>query len=483
MAKKNKKQINFNAFDMNCISHLSPGLWRYPNDEAVRYKDIEYWQNIAKIAEKGLFDAVFIADVLGVYDVYKGNDFGALRTALQVPVNDPVQLAAVMASVTQNVGFGITAATAFEHPYPFARRLSTLDHLTKGRVGWNIVTGYLPAANRNMGASELPHDERYDMADEYMEVIYKLLEGSWEDDAVIADKESGEYINPHKVHHIGHHGKYYDVPGIHICEPSIQRTPVLFQAGASSRGRRFAGRHAEAIFVTAPSKEHARLVVSQIRDELIKAGRDPHSAKIYLGATIITDSNDKLAEAKFNDLAKYGSTEGILVKYSGWLGVDLSRYKLDEPLNNIKSNAIIALVDALRESTTESGKIWTLQDLIHSERIGSLGPKIVGGKEKVADILEEFIEYSDADGFNLAYATTPGTFLDIVEFIVPTLQERDVYRREYNEGSLRNKLFGKGDRLLYSHTGAKYRVGGPKSTINDYANTGRRHISDEEYFI
>ena len=162
-----KKIIHFNAFEMNCISHLSPGLWRYPGDWALRYKDIEYWQNLSQIAEKGLFDAIFIADVIGVYDLYKGSDEAALRTALQTPVNDPVQLAAIGAAVTKNLGFGITAGVPFEHPFPFARRLSTLDHLTKGRVGWNIVTGYLPSANRSMGSVEAPHDARYDQADEY----------------------------------------------------------------------------------------------------------------------------------------------------------------------------------------------------------------------------------------------------------------------------------------------------------------------------
>ena len=260
MSKSNnkRKQISLNAFEMNCVAHLSPGLWRYPGDKALRYKDIEYWQEVAQIAEKGLFDAIFIADVLGVYDVYGGNDLGALKTALQVPVNDPMQLAIIGAGVTKHIGFGVTAGVPFEHPFPFARRLSTLDHLTKGRIGWNIVTGYLPSANKNMGGSELPHDERYELADEYMEVIYKLLEGSWEEDAVVLDSKNGVFADPNKIHHIGHHGKYFDVPGIHICEPSIQRTPVLFQAGNSARGRKFAATHAEAIFIAPPTKEYAK---------------------------------------------------------------------------------------------------------------------------------------------------------------------------------------------------------------------------------
>ncbi len=477
-------QISFNAFEMNCISHLSPGLWRYPNDQALKYKDIEYWQNIAQIAEKGLFDAVFIADVLGVYDIYGGNDCGALKTALQVPVNDPTQLAVIGAAVTKHIGFGVTAGVPFEHPYPFARRLSTLDHLTKGRIGWNIVTGYLPSANKNMGSSELPHNERYDLADEYMEVIYKLLEGSWEDSAVILDRESGDFADPNKIHHIGHHGKYFDVPGIHLCEPSIQRTPVLFQAGNSTRGRQFAATHAEAIFIAPPTKEYAKIAVKQVRDTLIQAGRDPYSAKIYILATIITDENENLAQAKYNDLLSYSSKEGSLVINSGWLGVDLSRYNLEDPLSNIKSNAMLAQVEALNNSTTESGKEWRLKDLLKLTGLGAQGPKFVGSPTQVCDILQEVIAYSDADGFNLAYTTTPGSFEDVVRFIVPELQNRGVYKQEYTQGSLRHKLFGRGDRLDSSHIASRYRVGGAKSTINDYANTGRfKHNKEQDYVI
>lgn len=463
-----KKQIRFNAFDMNCITHLSPGLWRYPGDEALKYKDIEYWQNLAKIAERGLFDAIFIADVLGVYDIYNCTNKAALRGAVQTPVNDPVQLAAIGASVTENVGFGITAGVPFEHPFPFARRLSTLDHLTKGRVGWNIVTGYLPSANANMGQKELPHDERYEVADEYMQVIYKLLEGSWEDDAVILDRKTGHFADPEKIHCIKHKGKYFDVPGIHICEPSIQRTPVLFQAGNSPRGLQFAATHAEAIFIAPIAKEYTKTAVKQVREALIKAGRNPYSAKIYVLATIITDKTQKLAQAKYKDLLSYVNEEGSLVLNSGWLGEDLSKYDLDDFLSNIKSNAILGKVKEFSDSLTDDGKAWSLRELIKVAGIGALGQKIIGGAKEVADELEKLVEYSDADGFNLAYATTPGTFEDVVEFIVPQLQKRGLYQEEYQKGSLRNKLFNKGDRLSDEHIGAKYRIGGALSSVKNY---------------
>src|SRR5947209_9644931 len=214
---------------MNCVSHIVAGTWRHPESQAARYKDLEYWTDLAKLLERGLFDGLFIADVLGVYDVYGGGPEAALRAGAQVPVNDPLLLVSAMAAATKHLGFGITASTSFEHPYTFARRMSTLDHLTKGRVGWNIVTSYLESGARNIGMSaQVRHDNRYDIADEYMEVLYKLWEGSWEDDAVVVDVERNVYTDPAKVHPIEHEGEYFKVPGIHLSEPSAQRTPLLY---------------------------------------------------------------------------------------------------------------------------------------------------------------------------------------------------------------------------------------------------------------
>src|SRR5882757_4926602 len=247
--------IRFNAFDMNCVAHQSPGLWKHPDDQSWRYKDLTYWTELAKLLERGRFDGLFIADVLGTYDVYGASDEAAIRQAAQIPVGDPLLLVSAMALVTKDLGFGITTGTGFEHPYPFARRISTLDHLTNGRIGWNVVTGYLPAAARNMGQTDQPaHDARYDHADEYLEVLYKLWEGSWEDDAVVRDRARGIFTDPDKVHHIGHVGEHFSVPGVHLVEPSIQRTPVIYQAGSSPRGVRFAAENAEAIFTAAPTK-------------------------------------------------------------------------------------------------------------------------------------------------------------------------------------------------------------------------------------
>ena len=461
-----KRQIRFNAFDMNCVGHQSPGLWKHPKDQSARYKDLSYWTDLAKTLEKGKFDGIFIADVLGTYDVFGGSNEVPLRAGTQVPVNDPFMLVSAMASVTENLGFGVTAGTAYEHPYPFARRLATLDHLTKGRIGWNVVTGYLPSAARNMGQDDqLEHDERYNHADEYMEVVYKLLEGSWEEDAVVRDAERGIFTDPSKVHEINHEGTYFKVPGIAITEPSPQRTPVVFQAGTSPRGLKFASENAEAVFVTSPTKELLKATVTKIRDEVEAAGRDRYDVRIYAMQTVITDADSASAQAKFDDYKSYADIDGALALISGWMGVDLSTYGPDDVIgNDVKSNAIQSSVATFQKASGDDGNPWTIRQLAEWVGVGGFGPITVGSPAEVADKLIEWVEDTDVDGFNLAYAITPGTFEDIVEFIVPELQARGAYPTEYVEGTLRNKLFEEGDRVKDSHRAANYRFANAVTT-------------------
>lgn len=451
------RRIRFNAFDMNCVAHQSPGLWRHPDDRSPDYRHVRYWTDLARLLERGVFDGVFIADVLGTYDVYGGDATAAIRQGAQIPVNDPMMLVSAMAAVTEHLGFGVTVATGFEHPYPFARRASTLDHLTDGRFGWNVVTGYLPAAARAMGeADQMPHDQRYAHADEYLEVLYKLWEGSWEDDAVVRDPERGVFTDPDKVHDVDHHGRFYDVTGVHLSEPSPQRTPVIYQAGASPRGQRFAVENAEAIFTAAPTKEVLARTVAEIRKGLAEAGRDPYSARIYTMLTVITGETSEGARAKHDELVSYASDEGALVFMSGWMGVDLSRYDLDDPIGDVESNAIQSAVASFQQADP-SGKEWTVRDIARWGGIGGMGPRVVGSPSEVADELQAWVEETDVDGFNLPYAITPGSFADVVELLVPELQRRGVYPTSYEPGTLRQKLFGRGDRLPDEHRGASFR--------------------------
>jgi long-chain alkane monooxygenase len=223
------KEIRLNAFEMNCVAHQSPGLWRHPRDRSRDYRRLDGWVRLAKTLERGLFDGLFLADVLGVYDVFGGGPEAALRHATQTPVNDPLLLVLPMAAATEHLGFGVTVNLSYEPPFPFARRMSTLDHLTDGRIGWNVVTGYLDSAARGSGQSgQRPHDERYAVAEEYMEVVYKLWEGSWADDAVVADAGSGVFTRPERVRKVWHDGPHFKLDALHLSEPSPQRTPVLY---------------------------------------------------------------------------------------------------------------------------------------------------------------------------------------------------------------------------------------------------------------
>lgn len=450
------KKISFNAFEMNCIAHQSPGLWRHPQDRSVEYKDLEYWTDLAQILERGFFDGIFIADVLGIYDVYHQSAEHALTGAVQVPVNDPLQIVPAMAVVTKHLGFGVTTSISFEHPYPFARRISTLDHLTKGRVGWNIVTSYLESGSKNLGLkTQVNHDNRYDIADEYLEVLYKLWEGSWEEGSVLRDRENGIFADHKKVHPIQHEGKYFTVPGIHICEPSPQRTPVIYQAGASSRGQKFASQNAECVFIAAPSKIATKKVVQGIRQKLAQEGRDPYSVKIYALLSIVTDETDAKAQAKFKEYQSYGSYDGALTLLSGWSGVDFSQYQPTDKVEYIQTNAIQSLLDSYVNADPE--RVWTIEEIANWNSLGGNGPVLVGSAETVSDALQQWVEDTDVDGFNLAYILAHQTFADVVEFIVPELQKRGVYQTSYAQGTLREKLFGAGPYLPENHRGAKYR--------------------------
>ena len=450
------KQIRLNAFAMNAVGHLSPGLWRHPRDQARRYTDIHYWIELAQTLERGKIDGLFLADVLGVYDVYQGGPQQALRNAAQVPVNDPLLLVPAMAAATRHLGFGVTASVSFEHPYPFARRMSTLDHLTGGRAGWNIVTSYLESGARNIGLKQqLNHEQRYALAGEYLEVCYKLWEASWDEDAVVADVESGVYADPAKVHPIAHEGAHFQVPGFHLSEPSPQRTPVLYQAGASSRGKAFAAANAECVFVAAPTRHILRNQVADLRRQAELAGRKGSDIKVFNQLTVIVAPTDAEAHAKWREYREFASHDGALTLMSGWTGIDFGRYAPDQVLRQVESNAIQSAVDAF--TAADPSRTWTTAEIADYCALGGDGPLLVGSPKSVADELQAWVEETDVDGFNLSSIVAPETFVDIVDLLVPELQARGLFKREYEDGSLRHKLFGEGDRLAEPHPAARLR--------------------------
>jgi FMN-dependent oxidoreductase (nitrilotriacetate monooxygenase family) len=450
MAQKN--QILLNAFNMNCVGHINHGLWTHPRDRSLEYNTLEYWTDMARTLERGLFDGLFIADIVGVYDIYQHNVDVTLRESIQLPVNDPLLLVSAMAAATRHLGFGVTVNLTYEQPYLLARRFSTLDHLTRGRIGWNIVTGYLDSAARAMGlAKQIAHDERYERADEYLEVLYKLWEGSWEDAAVRRDKAARVFADPARVHKVRHEGRYHQVEGYHLAEPSPQRTPVLFQAGSSGRGQRFAARHAECVFISPPSKEAARKSVQALREQLVLAGRRPDDVKVFVGAAVVPGANAKEAQGKYADYRHYASREAGLAHFSASTGIDYARYDLDEPIDYGKTNAI----ESATRTAEQQG--WTRRKLLDLFELGGRYPAIVGDASQVADELQSWIDETGVDGFNLSRTVVPESYEDFVDLVVPELQNRGVYKTAYAEGSLRRKLFDAGDRLPARHAAAQFR--------------------------
>lgn len=450
------RRIFLNAFDMACVGHQSAGLWRHPDDQGHRYRELGYWTELARILEAGGFDALFLADVLGVYDVYGASRDAAVADAAQFPVNDPTAAVSAMAAVTESLGFGITLSLTYEQPYALARRLSTLDHLTGGRVAWNIVTSYLDSAARNLGLdAQIPHDQRYEIADEYLEVCYKLWEGSWEADAVVRDAERGVFTDPAKVHDIEHKGRYFSVPGPFLCEPSPQRTPVLFQAGASPRGVRFAAAHAEAVFVSGPTPRIVSGPVRALRAAAAELGRDPRSIKVFTMVTPVVGETHDEAVTKLRDYRRFVSPAGALALFGGWTGVDLAEVDPDEPLTYVETDANRSALASFTTAAPE--RAWTVRELADEIGIGGRGPVLVGSPAEVADELERWVDEADVDGFNLAYVTTPGTFVDFAKFVVPELRRRGRVPEEPPRSTLRERLGAVGALLPADHPGARYR--------------------------
>ncbi|MGF6743986.1 NtaA/DmoA family FMN-dependent monooxygenase [Paraburkholderia sp. CNPSo 3155] len=452
------KEIRLNAFSLAAPSHLSMGLWRHPRDRSLEYNQLSYWTDLAQIAEKGKFDALFLADGISLYDVYRGSADTAIRHGVQFPRLDPLLLVSAMAHVTTHLGFGITSSVSYESPYMFARRMSTLDHITGGRAGWNIVTSFGDSGTKALnGQAARAHDDRYDVADEYMSLVYQYWEGSWEDGAVLRDREQGVFADPARIHKVEHEGEFFRSEGIHICEPSPQRTPLLFQAGTSERGKTFAARHAECVFISAPSKKVVKNAVDDIRQRAVQAGRPADSIKVFLSLTAIPAETDEQAQAKYQDYLQYTSAEGAAALFSRWTGIDLAKYGLDDPIQYVDSNHMQSAIN--NYTRADPDKVWTFREILARVAIGGGSANLlVGSPTTIADQMQEWVDDTGIDGFNLGYAVAHESFQDFVDLVVPELQRRGVYKQDYAPGTLREKIYGSGQaRLPDDHPAARAR--------------------------
>jgi long-chain alkane monooxygenase len=454
------KQIHLNAFEMNCVGHLARGLWKHPRDRRSHYVDAEFWAEEAQLLEHGLFDSMFLADVVGTYETAPGDSDHALRTGHQVPVNDPLLLVPAMAMVTRQLAFAVTISATYEPVFDHARRLSTVDHLTKGRIGWNVVTSYLDNAARNHGLTgQIQHDDRYDRAEEYLDVLYKLWEGSWDDGAVIRDAVGGVYSDPEKVHYIDHDGRYFHIPGPHLSEPSRQRTPVLFVATGSPRGKRFAATHGEAVFLGGSTLERAAEDIAEIRRLAEEQGRRRDDVKVFPHLRVVTGRTESEVQEKVEEYARYRDLN------VHQFGLGLDRYHPDTLLTQVdvaddgpRENRSVILRRFIEE-TDGTGTVGWLQERIR--RDGGIDPFIVfGTPDQVVDRIQHWVDVTDLDGFNVHSHVSPESYRDFVELIVPELQRRGLFRDRYDaaETTFRERLFGAGRPTLpASHPGAAYR--------------------------
>lgn len=448
-----RRPLQFHAFTMNCVSFINHGLWKHPSGRHLDYTDLNEWVELAKLVERARFDTLFFADTVGVYEGYRGGRDVTVREAVQIPNGDPSVLIPALAQATEHLGFAFTSSVQQAHPFEFARRVSTLDHLTGGRVAWNIVTSFQPSAARNFNsASKVALEDRYVWAEEYMDVVYKLWEGSWEDGAVLRDTERGVYADPARVHSIDHVGARYRVAGPHLAEPSPQRTPVLFQAGSSEAGRRFAGRHAEGTFIIVPEPSSAAVAVSKVRAQAVAAGRDPADVKFVQGLSLVIGSTEEEARRLDAEYEEYLSDEGFLAHVSGNVGRDFSIIDPKTPLTEVVKQDVNmeGVFRAMLEGAPPGARTWgDMAKLLVSTRV-------VGTPEQIADELERWAD-AGVDGFNVTVVITPGTFADFGEHLTPVLQERGLMRAEYAPGTLREKLGGEGPRLPERHPAAQFR--------------------------
>jgi long-chain alkane monooxygenase len=443
---------------LNLFTQCSPspqlaGLWRHDADRtATGYCSLEYWMDLARQLEAACFDAVFFADTHGIFDVYQGSWAPAVQAGMQAPSIDPVLVIPAMAAMTRQLGFAVTYSTTYHAPYQCARLFSSLDHLTSGRVAWNVVTSFSASASLNGLGDFLSHDERYERADEYVTVVRRLWEESWQDRAVRRDVAASVFTDSTLVRELGHEGKYFNVRGPHQCEPSPQRTPVLYQAGASGRGLAFAARHAEVIFVSLADPRDGAAKISALREAAQRHGRAPDSIKVLQGGIVLVGRDHDEVRAKAKVVAELMSPDGDFAKWSAWTGFDVGGYPPDALVRDIRaegSQSVLRMLLAI-----DPKRDWTISDLRSYIALGRRPRRrngFVGTPAEIADDMEQWLAVG-VDGFNLI--PTPPTLGidDVCTLLVPELQRRGLFRRVYapEERTLRERYFGAGRRYYAS---------------------------------
>lgn len=422
-----RKQLKF-GLGMTGVgtSHVT---WRRPQSNLKASVDIDYYIRQAQKAESGKFDLLFVADGLFINEKSLPHFLNRF---------EPLTILSALAVATKHIGLVATISTTYSEPYNIARQLASLDHISKGRAGWNVVTSPLEGSALNYGKAHPEHDDRYRIAEEYLQVV-KGLWDSWEDDAFVGDRESGVFFDPGKLHVLNHEGKYYTVRGPLNITRSRQGHPVIFQAGTSPIGREFASAHADCIFTNLVSIENARDYYKDIKTQAAARGRNPDSLSILPSVQPILGKTQEEADAKFRAIGDLLTPEDTL-NYLGrfYDHFDFSQFPLDGPvpdLESIGNNGFKGGRERLQREARENN--WTLRDL--ALHVTFPRHPFIGTPEKVADEIQKWFETGAADGFILA-ANEEGDFEEFVDLVVPILQQRGLFRTEYDSETFRGNL-------------------------------------------
>ena len=418
------------------INHMTLS-WADPEDQQVnQFGSMEYWQKLAQTMERGKFDGLFFADVPSVYDMYKDTTDFAIKHGVSWPAHDPVSLIGVMGAATKYLGIAPTVSAASLHPFLAVRSLSSLDFLTKGRVGWNIVTGNARSEHRAMGLEVMEHDERYDRADEYMDVCYALWDGIGQE-AILADSARGIYADPTKIKKIDHNGKYFRCYATPSVLPSKQGRPVLFQAGSSGRGQQFANKHADVIFAIQPDLNRMKIFMDQIKESAKSEGKI-ETPRVTFAVQPFVAKTKKEAIDKKNEMLSRIPIEAALTRISGTFGIDLDTVDIDQPLQNIDTQASQGLVKTM--SRMFNDKNMTLREAVRLSGLAGLIPQIMGTPEMIADELELIWRKTGCHGFNITPAVVPQGYETFVDEVIPILQHRNIFRKDYESETFRGNL-------------------------------------------
>ena len=426
-------QMHLFSFILNSPINHTVGSWANPNDGRIDgLASIDYWRRLGETLERGCFDAVFFADIPAAYDNYRDSADATIKYGVCWPNHDPMIALTLVASATKNLGLVLTKSVSAAHPYDVVRTLSTLDYLSGGRVGWNVVTGHLRAEHRAFGLSQMEHDERYDRAEEYLEICSRLWDGI-DPDAIVLDTEKGVFANPAKVKRVEFEGKYLRSSATPPVLPSPQGRPVLFQAGSSARGQKFAIDHADAVFAVQHTESGMRKAVQDITALAEEQGRP--APKVTFGVQIVLGDTPEEAEAHRLEMLEKVTLDAALARLSGTLGVDFSTQDLDKPLAFQKTQAGQGSM-----KTRADPNIKTLREVAMMNGASTNMLQIVGTPEHVASEMERLWRESGCFGFNITPTTNNDSTERFVDQVVPLLQRKGVMRSEYRHSTLRENL-------------------------------------------